>query len=325
MSQRRSGFTLIELLVVIAIIAIIASISLMVARSVRDGGKASATQSIIKSLDGVLSNYTMSRDGKVPWKYIDPTGNEFPIVDARVPNQVPASYNEEFDVNRDYAQPSIGLFSLLMKDVPDAYQPLTQLGSQFLDSRQASFLPLPPCGSNVVIPPRGASPWFEFPNEDDDYYPYGPPDYCSRPIPPGQGNVGRIRTAFGVPKNTDGTFVTPIFVKDGWGRPIRFVHPKYAGGFGAFDNGTSLDASRADMSVTYKQGGNLQTATLRRSYRPFLTASSSATQVGDADEGIPITSQPYFYSGGVDGDPGTRSDNVYSVTPKFQAETANLK
>ncbi len=51
---------------------------------------------------------------------------------------------------------------------------------------------------------------------------------------------------------------------------------------------------------------------------------TSESAVGDADEGICPSNQPYFYSSGTDGDPGTREDNVYSTIPRFPSRTAEL-
>lgn len=117
---------------------------------------------------------------------------------------------------------------------------------------------------------------------------------------------------------------------DGYGRPIRFVHPAFHGGFGAYldqsKNQSSINNSRTFKKV--KEAPNPE-FDFRRSYRPFdpnnLGSQDPKTAVGDADEGICPGSRGYFYSSGIDMDPGTREDNVYSVRPNFAYETQAFK
>lgn len=110
-------------------------------------------------------------------------------------------------------------------------------------------------------------------------------------------------------------------LKDAWGKPIRFVHPRYAGGYGDYEKlvGTALNTeSRDRTTLTLKRAGN-SSATIEfvRSYDP--TGSMPA-----ADEGLCGTNVGYFYSAGPDSNGGTRDNNVYTTVPKFPSETAKL-
>jgi prepilin-type N-terminal cleavage/methylation domain-containing protein len=128
-----------------------------------------------------------------------------------------------------------------------------------------------------------------------------------------------IVTAFGTP-DTGG--LQPLVVRDGFGRPVRYVNSTYHGGYGAFFNGTTVDsASRKERSVKYKNGTNEQSLDMRRSYRPF---PANGVGVGDADEGLCPGGTAYFYSAGSDGDPGTRDDNAYTTRPSFPLETTKF-
>jgi len=119
----------------------------------------------------------------------------------------------------------------------------------------------------------------------------------------------------------NGSAATAPQLKDPWGNLIRFVHPKFQGGYGDFANGAAMtsDPARPVMQLSLKRAnGSPVNIDIRRSYQPALGA------VGDADEGLCRGSRPYFYSTGPDGDPGTRGDNVYIETPPFPAETTQL-
>jgi type II secretory pathway pseudopilin PulG len=118
--------------------------------------------------------------------------------------------------------------------------------------------------------------------------------------------------------------IQTVAVLDGFGNPIRFVHPAFDGGYGQYwdATGSSLNSSRAGLDY---QPTGLPTMTLRRSYRPYDPSGAKDGWIGDADEGICPGNSPYFYSAGPDGDPGTRDDNIYSIKPTFPAETAAFK
>jgi prepilin-type N-terminal cleavage/methylation domain-containing protein len=131
----------------------------------------------------------------------------------------------------------------------------------------------------------------------------------------------QIRNSLGVLAPARG-----LTVKDGFGNPIRFVHPAFDGGHGAFFNGTALITTRVGLSVQYRGPSGQTLAIYSRSYRPWnpSTPGIPDTTVGDADEGICQSGRAYFYSAGLDGDPGTREDNVYTTRPQFPADTAKF-
>lgn len=133
-----------------------------------------------------------------------------------------------------------------------------------------------------------------------------------------------------VRKYTNGVLgdVNALVVKDAWNRPIRFVHPTWDGGAGNYWNGSGLVGGRQDYLEFDVNGNGAISAQerIRRSYRPYdPTNPPVAAPVGDADEGLCPGNQPYFYSAGADGDPGTRSDNVYTKKPEFPTETKDFE
>lgn len=100
-----------------------------------------------------------------------------------------------------------------------------------------------------------------------------------------------------------------VTVKDAWGRPIRFVHPAFHGGYGP----SSRAAGRAPRTF---QVAGVDTVFVR-------VAEPAGGAAGDADEGLCVNNRPYFYSAGADGNPGTRDDNVYTTRPTFPAESTS--
>lgn len=125
---------------------------------------------------------------------------------------------------------------------------------------------------------------------------------------------------------------------DGWGNPIRYVHPRFKG---YISEASTTPIFRQTASVL----GNPQTGTyaitrIRRvgDRDRFSSGGEAPTwyqpttppipQCLDADEGIPLSDRPYFYSCGADGFPDWKrkdpdklpNDNVYLTTPKFLAQ-----
>ncbi|MCA9299204.1 MAG: prepilin-type N-terminal cleavage/methylation domain-containing protein [Phycisphaerales bacterium] len=113
-------------------------------------------------------------------------------------------------------------------------------------------------------------------------------------------------------------------INDGWGNPIRFVHPDFDGGWGSYWDpaASSLQSNRdPNRTITLKSEGMNTITQIRRSWKPFDPGTAQAKWTGDADEGVCRGATPYFYSAGPDGDPGTRDDNVYTTQPDFTVET----
>lgn len=124
--------------------------------------------------------------------------------------------------------------------------------------------------------------------------------------------------------STAGEQVFGLALKDPWGNAIRFVHPKFHGGYGAFAvNGAMapIPSGRDPVfnnSSTFKlkQNGADYALQFRRSFRPDTNGTT-----GDADEGLCTGARGYFYSSGPDKDAGTRGDNVYlDAKPQFPPE-----
>lgn len=139
--------------------------------------------------------------------------------------------------------------------------------------------------------------------------------------------------------NISGEQVFGYVIKDPWGNAIRYVHPKFHGGYGDYlDMGvsppsmvTTPTSTRGDKfnptgSFKLKQDNSIggpasYQLQFRRSFRPDANGST-----GDADEGLCTGSRGYFYSPGPDQNAGTRGDNVYlDAKPQFPPENARYE
>jgi prepilin-type N-terminal cleavage/methylation domain-containing protein len=94
-------------------------------------------------------------------------------------------------------------------------------------------------------------------------------------------------------------------VLDGWGRPIRYVHPAFSGEIGT---------ASAFATVTEF----VQLPGMPSQYRFGINDIRRHRDSRDADGGVPPASRPYFYSAGPDGDPATVDDNIYLTRPQIQ-------
>jgi len=109
-------------------------------------------------------------------------------------------------------------------------------------------------------------------------------------------------------------------ILDGWGNPIRYVHPAFKGiitdqtyGGASPTGGVDVDKILGKPAGTKKYG----IATIRRGAQ---SAAAAGGLLQDADGGTPKGDRPYFYSAGADGDPSTTDDNVYVAQPTFPAK-----
>ncbi|QOI99405.1 MAG: type II secretion system protein [Phycisphaeraceae bacterium] len=139
------------------------------------------------------------------------------------------------------------------------------------------------------------------------------------PAPGEQAGLGQMQ----------GKRVVPL---DGWGNPIRMVHPKFDGIIGGNRNVGSGD--QGSLIATADAGGNppplrrylpnnIRRNWLSKADRQFNRERDGqggvrwAQMRGDSDGGVCVGGMPYFYSGGADGDPSTADDNVYAITPQL--------
>ncbi len=128
-------------------------------------------------------------------------------------------------------------------------------------------------------------------------------------------------------------------VLDPWGRPMRFVHPRFDGlivsGTEPLYATVAYTAAGANQLVTasdlpsgYGAGALTDASVLpiqsiRRNHLPEEVREdnpSVAGMMGDSDGGICPSGRPYMYSAGPDGDPSTLDDNVYTTEPTFSAD-----
>lgn len=316
----RRGFTLIEVMVVIVILAILAGLVLGLASRVTTGGRFSASKNLVQSLDTILTEYGTLKETQIPaWvrtnqtqlstndtttDELSPNEYIFPLFDGRFANRTlppppGAGSSIRFDRELDPQQPTCALFLLQAA----AESPEVDRAIKRLDAKLVRRI---------------------------DVYAYGWQVDPASGLPTGTAVRRRLR----IP--------APV---DAYGFQIRMAHPQFQGGYGRYfypdpaGTGTwKQDGSDAQHPVR----GNARIAPdwyasqppaapsparptageFTRSYRPFDPSMLSGNVVGDSDEGNCIGARAYFYSVGADGDPGTRSDNAYSVEPIFSRENS---
>ncbi|MFG0305422.1 MAG: type II secretion system protein [Phycisphaerales bacterium JB040] len=112
-------------------------------------------------------------------------------------------------------------------------------------------------------------------------------------------------------------------VLDGWGNPIRYVHPRFDGQIGRrFDDRQRGDAGTPIEVTVFLSGFEGRENDLGiREIRRNRIMKSEYPEIGlsqrDSDGAMCTNDRPYFYSAGADGDPSTIEDNVYSTEPNF--------
>lgn len=185
-------------------------------------------------------------------------------------------------VQEEYAQDSVAAYVMALSEVPSAAAIIERLDSEFI---RAYAGPRP---GNIDV--KNMLFW---------------------PVGGGQVVFGPLPAA-----TTD----TPIrTILDGYGNPIRFVHPEFHGGYGYLvASQRRTDATALSFGPPPSQTAAFSPTFFRRSARPTPNLPA------DADEGLCTAGRPYFYSAGPDGDPGTRDDNIYHSKPTFPPESVGL-
>lgn len=304
------AFTLVELLVVIGIIVLLVGVAITVGRSVTHSGRMRSTEHLLRTLDSGLSADIAVNEG-LPTAFcvaetVRPDNGQpyspkqyaaFPIVDGRAesrqlpyqsPLWPPPAGDPRFDEVADPSQPSLSLLLLQSGEDSQLSRAVQNIDPRFVTVRQ-----IPAFGWRAA-----------------------------------QSQTGKWEV---VSPNLEQYWIKAPVVQDAFGFPIRVVFPGLGGGSGPYyDVDASQLRTRSPHAIPVPfmaptPGARPQPALFVRSYRGFDPETvRSRRPVGDADEGAPLASRPYFYSVGPDGDPGTRKDNVYVTAPAFERETQNF-
>jgi type II secretory pathway pseudopilin PulG len=288
------------MLVVLVIIGILAAIVVTLAQRVSQGGKFHATRNALEVADGLLTDYVSRRESQPPsfvrtnQTQMNTTGSDdqvaaeeymFPLIDGR------------YDSRTFGAVIGGGPPPKWDKD-RDPAQPTAAL----------LLLQMVKESPEIDRELKGLDQRFL---QRRDVFAYGWLIDAATQQPTGAPVLRRLRI--------------PVLL-DAFGNQLRYVHPSFQGGWGNYFDNADPPASTVrkiyEMGVSRNNGAPL-TARFTRSYRPF-GANTPNNPVGDADEGLAVGGHGYFYSPGLDGDPGTREDNVYTKVPSFPQETATL-
>lgn len=159
------------------------------------------------------------------------------------------------------------------------------------------------------------------------------------------GDADLVDEANGTPQAGVGVQPELRTILDGWGRPLRFVHPSWDGPVTQQDNegnarpvgspGTGvrpitddpldagvdywLNPGRAPRGYDPAVSMDFPITTVRRNFLTDADRSNWAgtgAPIGDSDGGYTIGNAPYIYSAGEDGDPSTLDGNVYTTEPR---------
>lgn len=115
--------------------------------------------------------------------------------------------------------------------------------------------------------------------------------------------------------DTDYTNQWPVpTALDGWGRPIRYVHPKFHGLVTANPSQPDGYVMTNDPLLLGPEPSGRRYGIVQIRRNNVATGNTGA----DSDGGMCAGGRPYFYSAGPDGDPSTLEDNVYLVRPQVQ-------
>lgn len=142
-------------------------------------------------------------------------------------------------------------------------------------------------------------------------------------VPDAKAMIDRIPARYMIQATSyvNGANLTLPTVLDGFGRPIRYVHPAWAASFAATDPRTLLSLPRDINGNPY----NSAIGNIRRTWKPagvHNPADPQAANFADSDGGRLQGARPYFYSAGDDGYLGRDTnktdldrDNLYTTVP----------
>lgn len=292
--RARAGLTLIEVLVVLVIIGILATLTVAVASRVSGAGKGHMTRDGLRILDQVLTSYVAEKQAIPSPVLRDPRE---PTRQMWIPvvdgRNMSAPTDDQTIIN------SVGFFM---------YQAETEAGLggtlKAIDSRMLAL--------------------YDADSTDPDFINGGNVDSRNQFAPPGPGGPSSVPDLKNQPR-------IPTIL-DGWGQPIRYVHPT----FGGLLTGSRLDpvvptewrgppepprpraveVSMNDFSELLPGSGSQWSFNQIR--RSDVRTGPTDTEGADADGGRPPSGRPYFYSAGPDGDPATHDDNIYITQPIFR-------
>lgn len=132
------GFTLIELLIVVGIIVLLIAMSVVVGTKVVEGGRARATQNVIRTLDESLGAWTLNADSPLPaeLRFYDgqpgaSTEYVYPLVDGTlVGGNIPVGFPTS-------PWPSVTFYTALAMQDTSVEASLKAIDSTFVDPSQA--------------------------------------------------------------------------------------------------------------------------------------------------------------------------------------------
>lgn len=281
-SSRRSAFTLVELLVVVGIIGVLVAIVIGVAASVAEGGRARATEGVLRALDQSLDIFVEQRGGIPDALIAAPPGRlvgggalagqamYYPLVDG----VVQTSGSGDFVHNQ-----SVGIYLLDAEQIPEIQSIIAGLDTSLVRRTRLS----PEAGEQNT---QSAIPQVELTTVLDAW---GNPVRMVHPRFHGLIRGDGPYTTVGLLPSDDNPFL---------------VHGELPG----IANRVLPFRRIRRLAPTREEWAELTPAEIEQHF---------AGAVGDSDGGLCPTPRPYFYSAGPDGDPATIDDNVYTTRPRF--------
>lgn len=282
----RPAFTLIELIVVVSIVALLVAITAVVGAQIIAGARASKTRDALRTLDVSLSDYIAERDGNIPPATVE---EPLPEDEQNDPPLLMPVADAVFDLNN--TDPGPDGQATGQGRIP------RRINSVGLYIRQLREVPA--AEASVIALST------EFLETRPNYSP--------------ASETGVNTDGARLTENADHTGLPTVI--DGWGQPVRYVHPRFDGQIGqAFDarpEGQAGQTYEVTAILPNIDESRLAITKIRRNKIVKSEYADIPLEERDSDGGICNGDRPYFYSVGPDGDPSTTEDNVYINTPVF--------